>query len=119
MLYMLSYIIKAQILVDFRTSLRNTHTNMFDCPTPNFISLFLASTYVYREFVIVLEPYVQPEEDFVMNFMTKPRECYQQAKSDSWRAAHSDGNMLAIIPEVTKHMELSMIECTLKKKKLF
>ena len=51
--------------------------------------------------MIVLEPYVQPEEDFVTNFMTKPRECYQQVKSEAWRAAHSDANMLAIIPEVT------------------
>jgi len=57
-----------------------------------------------REFVLVLEPYVQLEEDFVNNFMRKPRDCYeacfQKGGEDSLKAVHPEGNLLAILQEV-------------------
>lgn len=59
----------------------------------------------YREFVIVLEPYVQLEEVFVDCFLTSPRTtCYTalfHSKRDDWfKTVHLEGNLLAILQEV-------------------
>ena len=53
-----------------------------------------------REFVIVLEPYVTSEETFVLDFLTKPRACYQPylecSDREKLKAIQHDGNLLAI-----------------------
>ena len=60
----------------------------------------------YREFVSVLEPYVQLEAEFVRNFMQKPRSCYeacfQEEGEDKLKAVHPEGNLLAILQEVRR-----------------
>ena len=59
-----------------------------------------------REFVSVLEPYVQLEEEFVKNFMQKPRSCYEacfhEGGEDKLKVVHPEGNLLAILQEVRR-----------------
>lgn len=54
----------------------------------------------------VLEPYVQLEEEFVRNFMQKPRSCYEacfhEGGEDKLKAVHPEGNLLAILQEVRR-----------------
>ncbi len=62
-----------------------------------------------RDFVIVLEPYVQLEKDFLECFLYSPRAAsYNKlfsSKDDNWyKSIHSDGNLLAILQEVS-HLE--------------
>ena len=60
--------------------------------------------FLLREFVLNLEPYVQLEEDFVRNFIKKPREsyeqCFQQSVEEGLRAVQPEGNILVILQEV-------------------
>ena len=70
----------------------------------------------YREFVSVLEPYVQLEAEFVRNFMQKPRSCYeacfQEEGEDKLKAVHPEGNLLAILQEVRKTVSHRMMLVT-------
>ena len=64
-----------------------------------------------REFVIVLEPYVQLEEMFVEYILTSPRTtCYSalftSKKEDWYKSVHPEGNLLAIMQEVCVHAVL-------------
>ena len=47
---------------------------------------------------------MQLEEDFVDNFMRKPRSCYEacfkEGGEDGLKAVHPEGNLLAILQEV-------------------
>ena len=72
----------------------------------------------YREFVSVLEPYVQLEEEFVRNFMQKPRSCYEacfhEGGEDKLKAVHPEGNLLAILQEVRRTvLQLMMLACAI------
>ena len=53
--------------------------------------------------MIVLEPYVTCEETFVLDFLTKPRACYQpyfeQEGREKLKAIQHDGNLLAILQD--------------------
>ena len=62
-------------------------------------------TCALREFVIVLEPYVMPEEDFVRQLLSRPRECYRQAGVESWRQAHGEQALLLILQDVSGCMK--------------
>lgn len=54
--------------------------------------------------MIVLEPYVQLEDEFVDCFMTSPRttsyERLFSSKKDNWKAIHPEGSLLGILQEV-------------------
>ena len=51
----------------------------------------------------MLEPYVTCEETFVLDFLTKPRACYQpyfeQEGREKLKAIQHDGNLLAILQD--------------------
>ena len=53
--------------------------------------------------MIVLEPYVTCEETFVLNFLTKPRACYQpyfeQESREKLKTIQHDGNLLAVLQD--------------------
>ena len=53
--------------------------------------------------MIVLEPYVTCEETFVLDFLTKPRACYQpyfeQEGREKLKTIQHDGNLLAILQD--------------------
>ena len=55
--------------------------------------------------MLVLEPYVQLEEDFVYNFMSRPRcsyeACFQQTGEDRLRPLQPEGNLLVVLQEVS------------------
>ena len=54
---------------------------------------------------MILEPYVQLEEEFVRNFVKRLREsyehCFQQSEEERLRAMHPEGNLLIILQEVS------------------
>ena len=54
---------------------------------------------------MVLEQYISQEEEFVVNFIKKPRLCYEACFSlqndDRLKAVHPDGNLLVIVQEVS------------------
>lgn len=58
-----------------------------------------------REFVVVLEQYIKDEDEFLLNLIQKPRQCYEvcfaQTSEDKLRAVHPDGNLLVILQEVS------------------
>lgn len=58
-----------------------------------------------QDFVIVLEPYVQLEDDFVECFLTSPRQnsytaLFNSSKDDWFKPLLPEGNLLAILEEV-------------------
>lgn len=84
--------------------------------TPYCLSLSLAwllPSAPSREFVIVLEPYVQLEEEFVECFLTSPRSTtytnFFYSKRDDWfKMVHVEGSLLAILQEVSPCMYCNM-----------
>ena len=55
----------------------------------------------------MLEPYVQLEEVFVDCFLTSPRTTsytalFSSRRDDWYKSVHSDGNLLAILQEVSR-----------------
>ena len=58
-----------------------------------------------REFVVVLEQYIKDEDEFLVNLIQRPRQCYKacftQTSEDKLRAVHPDGNLLVILQEVS------------------
>ena len=61
--------------------------------------------------MIILEPYIQPEEDFVKHMLVRPKECYQKAKKEGWRKAHGDRPLLSIIKDVSQSESLGCAFC--------
>ena len=63
------------------------------------------SNIVNRECAVVLEQCLTEEEEFVVNFIQKPRLRYQayfsQPGEDKLRCLHPDGNLLVILQEVS------------------
>ena len=59
--------------------------------------------------MIVLEPYVTQEEKFVVDFLTKPRACYQpffeQDDKEKLKVIQHDGNLLAILQDGLAFLE--------------
>ena len=67
---------------------------------------------ISREFVIVLEPFVSEEAEFVQHFLSRPRKacqpCFKQQREEAGeegegeglRAIHPEGNLLAVLQEV-------------------
>ena len=56
--------------------------------------------------MIVLEPYVVQESEFVRNLLTKPRGCYhpcfKNCTEESMKLMHPEGNLLAILQDVSE-----------------
>lgn len=68
--------------------------------------------------MIVLEPYVTWEETFVLDFLTKPRACYQpyfeQEDRVKLKAIQHDGNLLAILQDGLAFLD-TILETTRKR----
>ena len=67
--------------------------------------------------MIVLEPYVTCEETFVLDFLTKPRACYQpyfeQEGREKLKTIQHDGNLLAILQDGLAFLD-TILETALK-----
>ena len=51
-----------------------------------------------------MEPFVDKEEDFILSFLKKPRECYatcfRQSLEDTLNLLNPDGNLLVVLQKV-------------------
>ena len=63
-----------------------------------------------REFNVVLEQYVEKEDEFLVNMVRRPRLCYKacfdQTSEDKLKTLHPDGNLLVVLQEVSPYFTI-------------
>ncbi len=94
------------VIVNFRTNNSANHVIRYvscdmSCDlTAGCVSCDMSCDFNCREFVIVLEPYVQPEEQFIRQLLSRPRDCYCKAGVEEWKRANDQRSLLIVLQDV-------------------